>query len=226
MEIKGFIETSFLDWPGKICAVLFLPYCNLRCPYCHNHELVLHPERLSDFPWGAVQQRLKVLRNWLDGVCITGGEPTLHSDLPELLDRIHGLRLAVKLDTNGTHPKMLEFLISQRLVDYLSMDIKGPLDQESYGRSAGVRISIPEIKKSMEFILSGRVAGEFRTTVVPEWHTAPVMAQMALELKQAPKWRHQEFNRAQAMDPALRGERGQGFEGVGHKGDGSQSIHS
>jgi len=221
MGIKGFIETSFLDWPGKICAVLFLPYCNLRCPYCHNHELVLHPDRFSDFPWDTIQQRLEVLRNWLDGVCITGGEPTLHSDLPELLDRIHDLGLAVKLDTNGTHPEMLEFLISQKLVDYLAMDIKGPLDQKSYGRSAGVRISIPEIKKSMEFILSGRVAGEFRTTVVPEWHTAPVLAQMALELKEAPKWTHQAFNPAQPLDPALRVERGHGFERAANKANGS-----
>jgi len=203
MEIKGFIETSFLDWPGKICAVLFLPSCNLRCPFCHNQELVLHPERLSAYPWEYVQQRLTALRSWLDGVCITGGEPTLHSDLPDLLDRIHNLGLAVKLDTNGTRPEMLEFLISQKLLDYLAMDIKGPLDEESYGRCAGVRISIPEIKKSMDSILSGRVVGEFRTTVVPEWHTPPVLAQMALELKQAPKWTHQEFNPTQTLNPAL-----------------------
>jgi pyruvate formate lyase activating enzyme len=207
MEIKGFIETSFLDWPGKICAVLFLPSCNLRCPFCHNHELAIHPERLSAFPWDYVQQRLMALRTWLDGICITGGEPTLHPDLPELLDRIHGLGLAVKLDTNGTRPEMLELLISKKLIDYLAMDIKGPLDQESYGRCAGVPISIPEIKKSMDFILSGRVEGEFRTTVVPQWHTRPVLAQMALELTQAKKWTHQEFNPAQALDPALRSDR-------------------
>ena len=204
MEIKGFIETSFLDWPGKICAVLFLPSCNLRCPFCHNHELALHPERLPAYPWEHIQQRLKALRTWLDGICITGGEPTLHPDLPELLDRIHGLGLKVKLDTNGTRPEMLEFLISRKLIDYLAMDIKGPLDQESYGKCAGVRISIPEIKKSMDFILSGRVEGEFRTTVVPQWHTPPVLARMALELKQASKWTHQEFNPLQAFDPALR----------------------
>ena len=204
MEIKGFIETSFLDWPGKISAVLFLPSCNLRCPFCHNHELALHPERLAAYPWDYVQQRLTALRPWLDGICITGGEPTLHPDLPDLLERIRGLGLAVKLDTNGTRPEVLAFLISRKMIDYLAMDIKGPLDQESYGRCAGVRISIAEIKKSMDFILSGRVAGEFRTTVVPQWHTPPVLAQMALELKQAPKWTQQQFNPAQALDPSLR----------------------
>ncbi len=204
MEIKGFIETSFLDWPGKICAVLFLPSCNLRCPFCHNYELALFPERLSIYPWDIIHQRLRDLQMWLDGVCITGGEPTLHPELPELLDRIHDLGLAIKLDTNGTCPEMLEELISKKLIDYLAMDIKGPLDRESYGRCAGVRVSIPEIKKSMDFIMSGRVAGEFRTTVVPQWHTPSVLARMALELKRAPKWTHQEFNPAQAFDPALR----------------------
>jgi pyruvate formate lyase activating enzyme len=204
MEIKGFIETSFLDWPGKICAVLFLPSCNLRCPFCHNHELVLHPERLSTYPWDYVQRRLRALRPWLDGVCITGGEPTLHPDLPELLDRIQGLGLAVKLDTNGTRPEVLELLVSKKLIEYLAMDIKGPLNQESYGWCAGVRVSIPEIKKSMDFIFSGRVDGEFRTTVVPQWHTPPVLAQMALELNRAKRWTHQEFNPAQTLDPTLR----------------------
>lgn len=203
MEIKGFIETSFVDWPGKICAVLFLPSCNLRCPFCHNQELVLHPESLYSYPWSTIQKKLVTLRNWLDGVCITGGEPTLHADLPDLLEGIHHLGLSVKLDTNGTRPEVLQALISQKLIDYLAMDIKGPLDQESYRQCAGVKISIPEIKKSMELIISGQVQGEFRTTVIPAWHTPPVLARMALELKQAPKWRHQEFNPAQALDPAL-----------------------
>lgn len=207
MEIKGFIETSFLDWPGKLCAVLFLPSCNLRCPFCHNHELVLHPERLSAYPWETIQGRLTHLRSWLDGVCVTGGEPTLHPDLPELLKQVRELGLAVKLDTNGTRPEVLHSLVADKLIDYLAMDIKGPLDQESYRKCAGVSISLPEIKRSMDLIFSGQVAGEFRTTVVPEWHTPSVLARMALELKKAPKWTHQEFNPAQALDPSLRSER-------------------
>lgn len=199
MEIKGFIETSFVDWPGMICAVIFLPSCNLRCPYCHNQELVLYPERLTAYPWEVIEKKLRTLRGWLDGVCITGGEPTLHNDLPELLDRIHHLGLSVKLDTNGTQPEMLGLLISRKLIDYLAMDIKGPLDDESYRRCAGVPISIPRIRKSMEFLLSGQVKGEFRTTVIPEWHTSPILARMASELKQAPKWTHQEFRPATSL---------------------------
>ena len=207
MEIKGFIETSFLDWPGKICAVLFLPSCNLRCPFCHNHELVLHPEWLSPYPWDHIQKRLLTLRGWLDGVCVTGGEPTLHPDLSELLGQIRHLGLLVKLDTNGTRPEVLDSLVSRNLIDYLAMDVKGPLDQEMYGRCAGVPTPIAEIKKSMDLILSGRVPGEFRTTVIPQWHTPSVLARMAMELKGAPKWRQQEFNPARTLDPALGSER-------------------
>ncbi len=207
MEIKGFIETSFLDWPGKICAVFFLPSCNLRCPFCHNRELVLHPESLAPFPWDHIRKRLLALRGWLDGVCVTGGEPTLHTDLAELLGQIRSLGLQVKLDTNGTRPEVLDSLVSQNLIDFLAMDIKGPLDQEMYGRCAGAPISIGAIKKSMDLILSGRVPGEFRTTVIPEWHTPSVLARMALELEQAPKWRRQEFNPARTLDPSLGSER-------------------
>ena len=206
MEIKGFFETSFLDWPGRVCAVLFLPACNLRCPFCHNRELVLHPEGLPSYPWEAIGQRLLALRPWLDGVCVTGGEPTLQSDLPDLLRKIRDLGLPAKLDTNGTRPGVLKQLIALGLIDYLAMDIKGPLDEETYGRCSGVAVSISKIRESMDLILSGAVPGEFRTTVVPQWHTPSVLARMALELKEAPKWTQQEFNPAQAMDPALRGE--------------------
>jgi pyruvate formate lyase activating enzyme len=200
MEIKGFIETSFLDWPGKICAVLFLPSCNLRCPFCHNFELAWHPERFPDYPWELIRKKLMALRPWLDGVCITGGEPTLHNDLPELVERIMAMGLTVKIDTNGTRPQMLEVLISGRMIEYLAMDIKAPLDPESYRKCAGVPVAITELRKSMEYLLSGRVKGEFRTTVIPQWHTPPILAQMAQELKEAPKWTRQEQNPSPAYD--------------------------
>ena len=84
-SIKGFVETSFSDWPGRVVAVLFLPSCNLRCPFCHNHELVLHPEKYPDFPWEVILEGLRKRRGWIDGVCLTGGEPTLHPWLPRLI---------------------------------------------------------------------------------------------------------------------------------------------
>src|SRR3972149_2513723 len=88
IEIKGFSETSFLDWPGKLCSVLFLPHCNFRCPYCHNHPLVFHPEQYATVPMEDILARLHSLRTWIDGVCLTGGEPTLHTDLPLLVREI------------------------------------------------------------------------------------------------------------------------------------------
>jgi pyruvate formate lyase activating enzyme len=203
-HIKGFIETSFVDWPGKVCAVLFLPACNLRCPFCHNRDLVLNPDGLPTYPWETISQRLKILRPWLDGVCVTGGEPTLQPELPDLLRKIRDLGLSVKLDTNGTRPKVLRDLIALGLIDYLAMDVKGPLDEEVYRQCSGAMVSIDEIRQSMNFILSGAVRGEFRTTVVPQWHTPAVLARMALELKEAPRWTQQEFNPAQALDQNLR----------------------
>ena len=126
MEIKGFLETSFIDWPDKICAVLFLPICNFRCPYCHNHGLILRPEEYETLSWPFIRERFQTLRGWLDGVCVSGGEPTLHPDLPDLLAAIKALGFPVKLDTNGTRPKVLHFLVDEKLVDFVAMDVKAP----------------------------------------------------------------------------------------------------
>jgi len=204
VDIKGFIEVSFVDWPGKICAVLFLPHCNLRCPFCHNHELVLEPEQFQSIPWEVIQKKLQSLKGWLDGVCVTGGEPTIHPDLPELVKKIRDLGFPVKLDTNGTRPEVLESLLTEKLIDYLAIDIKGPFEEETYDRCTGAHVPLRAIQESMAFIVSGRVRGELRTTVVPQLHTSAVLARMAQELGQAPKWRQQEFNPAQTLDPTFR----------------------
>ncbi|NVM57213.1 MAG: radical SAM protein, partial [Desulfobacterales bacterium] len=108
--IKGFIETSLLDWPGQICAVIFLPYCNLRCPYCHNHQLVLQPDALETLTIQAILERLRPLKDWIHGSCITGGEPTIHRRLPAVLETIHEAGFKTKLDTNGTQPEVLHYL--------------------------------------------------------------------------------------------------------------------
>jgi pyruvate formate lyase activating enzyme len=203
MDIKGFIETSFVDWPGKVCAVIFLPSCNLRCPFCHNADLVLKADQFFSIPWEEIEKRLKAMRGWLDGVCVTGGEPTLQPDLADLLQRIRLLGLLVKLDTNGTRPEVLRNLVRENLIDYLALDIKGPLDEEMYERCAGAHVPLRAIEESMAFIISGQVAGELRTTVVPQLHTSAVLARMAHELRQAPAWRQQEYNPAQTLDPSF-----------------------
>jgi pyruvate formate lyase activating enzyme len=203
MEIKGFLETSFVDWPGKVCSVIFLPSCNLRCPFCHNADLILRADQLSTIPWEGIEERLKALRGWLDGVCVTGGEPTLQPDLGGLLRGIRVLGLPVKLDTNGTRPDVIGNLIAENLIDYLALDIKGPLDDDLYDQCAGTHVPLKAIRESMAFIISGRVRGELRTTVVPRLHSGAVLARMAQELRQAPIWRQQEFNPAQTLDPTF-----------------------
>src|SRR5512135_851580 len=149
IEIKGFLETSFLDWPGKLCSVLFLPLCNFRCPYCHNHPLVFHPEQYADISLEVVLNRLRSLKNWIDGVCISGGEPTLHRGLPLLIQEIKRKKFLVKLDTNGSNPQMLRDLIENKSIDFVSMDVKAPLDPFHYSRSAGVPINMKPILESI-----------------------------------------------------------------------------
>ena len=176
MLIKGLQKLTLLDYPGKIACTVFLGGCNFRCPYCHNGSLVLSDVEgkisLDDF-LAFLDSRV----GRLQGVCVSGGEPTLHRDLPDLLSEIKARRYAVKLDTNGTNPEMLSMLIADGLVDYVAMDIKNSL--EKYEVTAGVSSEfgiqnsklINCIKASADLLMVGRVDFEFRTTLVRELHT-------------------------------------------------------
>lgn len=126
--IKGFIETSFLDWRGLISAVLFLPGCNFACPYCHNFTLVSDPDSLMSLPLDSVLDRLRPFVGWIDGVVVSGGEPTLHPGLEELLGLIHQEGFQVKLDTNGYRPEVVKRVVEAGLVDMVAMDVKAPLE--------------------------------------------------------------------------------------------------
>ena len=204
IKIKGFLETSFLDWPGKLCSVLFLPYCNLRCPYCHNHSLILHPEQHPSIPLERIFSRLETFRDWVDGVCITGGEPTLHAELPLLIGKIKGNGFPVKLDTNGSNPKMLEALIETRQIDFVSMDVKAPLDRFSYRRSTGRTINLNLILRSVEILKRGRVEYQFRMTVVPRLHSIDDVHQLGRQLRAGPRLVLQSFNPQNPMDSSLK----------------------
>ena len=109
--IKGFIETSFVDWPGKVASVIFLPQCNFRCPYCHNYDLVLDPDQFPTVPLQHILTRLRHYGRWIDGVCITGGEPTLFPDLKQLILTLRSEHMLIKLDTNGSRPRILKRLL-------------------------------------------------------------------------------------------------------------------
>ena len=204
IEIKGFLETSFLDWPGKLCSVLFLPYCNFRCPYCHNHPLVFHPERYATISLKDILARLHSLKNWIDGVCLTGGEPTLHTDLPLLIREIKRHKFLVKLDTNGSNPQMLENLIKGREIDFVSMDVKAPLDPFRYSRSAGIPIQLKPILESLEILKGGKVDYEFRMTVVPGLHKEEDIRTLGDQLRVGRRFTLQNFNPENPLDPSLK----------------------
>jgi pyruvate formate lyase activating enzyme len=204
VEIKGFLETSFLDWPGKISAVLFLPGCNFRCPYCHNHPLIFQPEQFATISLREILQRLQSFRGWIDGVCITGGEPTLHPDLPLLIHEIRERGFRVKLDTNGSHPELLEKLIEAEAVDFVSMDVKAPLDHISYRRSTGCLIDLSPITQSIEILKWERVEYQFRMTVVPPFHNEEEIQRLARQLKAGKRFVLQNFNPENPLDPSLK----------------------
>ncbi|MBM4339713.1 MAG: anaerobic ribonucleoside-triphosphate reductase activating protein [Deltaproteobacteria bacterium] len=204
IEIKGFIETSFLDWPGKICSVLFLPGCNFRCPYCHNHPLVFHPGQFASIPLNEIFRRLHSFKEWIDGVCLTGGEPTLHADLPFLIREIKKNGWPVKLDTNGSNPEMLEKLIDKKEVDFIAMDVKAPLDLFSYRRSTGVSIDPALISKSIEILKREKVEYQFRMTIVPQFHSEEEIKALGEQLKAGQRLILQNFNPENPMDPSLK----------------------
>ena len=203
-EIKGFLETSFIDWPGKICSVLFFSRCNFRCLYCHNHSLVLCSEQYATLPLESVLNRLVSFRDWVDGVCLTGGEPTLHPDLSSLIREVKRLGLLVKLDTNGSRPERLENLIEKRDVDFVSMDVKAPLDPISYSRVTGFPVNLDLLWRSIRVLKRGDVEYEFRTTVVPGLHSFDDIRQLGRQLQAGSRMVLQNFNSENPMDPSLK----------------------
>jgi len=205
LEIKGFIETSFLDWDGKIVSTLFLPFCNFRCPFCHNSGLIENPNSYATIPVSKVEKYLSEHKDYIDGVCLTGGEPALHhkNDLLKFMRRIKQLGFLIKFDTNGTEPKVLEQAYKEKLIDFVAMDIKGPLD-ERYDKLAGVKVDLNKINQSIKLIMGSGVDYEFRTTVVPTLLDKEDVAAIAAHLKKAKKFVLQQFVAENSWDEALR----------------------
>ena len=186
MKIGGLRQLSLLDFPGRVACTVFLSGCNLRCPYCHNPSLVLpsdEPEALSQ---QALLAFLDTRRGKLDGVCISGGEPTLHKELPQLLRCIRERGFLTKLDTNGTNPDMLEALAQEGLLDYAAMDIKNSPDR--YAETCGGVDLLGPVKRSAALLMAGAVDYEFRTTVCAPLHTPEEMAGIGRWLKGAKRY--------------------------------------
>lgn len=167
MRIGGLQKLTLLDFPQKVACTIFLQGCNFRCPFCHNAPLVVGTEEL---PVSDLMDFLKKRRGLLDGVAITGGEPLLSAELPDLIREIRTLGYAVKLDTNGSFPDRLSALLEEGLVDYVAMDIKN--SPEKYELTSGASGILPQVERSVRLLLDGKIPYEFRTTVVDELHEA------------------------------------------------------
>ena len=203
MIIGGLEKLTLLDFPDNLATIVFTQGCNFRCHYCYNPMLVW-PRVETTSPTGENNKKghplvkeedlflfLQERKGKIDGVVISGGEPTLHPDLPEFIAKIKAMDYVVKLDTNGTNPVMLAKLIEDKLIDYIAMDIKAPLDR--YEEVVGVKVNLENLQKSVKMIMSSPVAYEFRSTLVPTLHNQEDIKKMGEWIKGARLWYLQKF---------------------------------
>jgi pyruvate formate lyase activating enzyme len=163
VNIGGFQACSLCDFPGKVAAVIFLQGCNFRCPYCHNQSLlpsIVPADRLISK--SSILEKLHYRKDFLDGAVLCGGEPTMQTDLPEFATEIHQMGYAIKLDTNGSRPHMIERLLAAGLLDYVAMDIKAPWAK--YESLAGLKTEVANIKASIQLLTASGIGHEYRTT--------------------------------------------------------------
>lgn len=198
LPIKGLQKTSLIDYPDKMSSVIFVANCNFRCPYCHNPELVLNHKNIPNIPEREIFEHLKKKKKWLDGVCITGGEPCLHESLVDFIKKIKSMGFLVKLDTNGTNPEMLKYLLKSKLLDYVAMDIKGPL--KKYSKVAKVRVNTMDIRKSTSLVMKSGIDYEFRTTVVPSLFNEDDIVAIGKWLRGAKRYVIQQFRPLSTLD--------------------------
>jgi len=191
--IRGLIESSLLEWDGKVSTVVCLQGCNLRCPFCHSHNLISREMPSEVVPLEGVMGLLEDRRGWVDGVVVSGGEPCIHPELPEFLAAFKSIGCAVKLDTNGTFPGMLADVIEMGLVDYVAMDLKAPLEPARYAAAAGGEVDVNAVGRSVEILRRGRVDYEFRTTVCPAVVSLEDLEAMARSIAGARSYVLQQF---------------------------------
>ncbi len=213
MELKGWVRTSLIEYPGHIATVLFTGGCDFRCPMCHNADLVMRPGHrpigadapMGEIPtlpeeevWAFLERRVGLV----DGVVITGGEPTLQSDLPSFLQRVQEQGLDAKLDTNGYHPDVLAALLGEGLVNYVAMDIKAP--PEKYPLLSGrADLDVTRVERSIKLLRDSGIAYEFRTTVVPGLLAKEDVEEIARWIAGAERYVLQQFRPLGTLDPAL-----------------------
>lgn len=192
MKIFGMEKLSLVDYDGFISATVFTGGCNFNCNFCHNAVLVNGYSKLNVYPENEVFEYLNKRRGVLEGVCISGGEPTLQSDLPAFCEKIKKLGYSVKLDTNGTNPKMLQNLFENGLIDYVAMDIKN--DREHYGKIIGIEdYNTAAVEKSVDYLMNSKLSYEFRTTLISEYHGVENVVKIGEWITGAKKYFFQRF---------------------------------
>lgn len=208
MRFAGLLKQSLTDYPGKIAAVLFSRGCNLRCPFCHNAHLLLKPGRTAmadEIETTELIPFLEERRGFLDAVVFSGGEPTINPELPQVIRQVKETGYLVKLDTNGSNPIMLDQLLQQELLDYVAMDIKAPLEYQKYLQASG-RLTFEDffnIRSSINLLKTATITVEFRTTVVPIWHSPEDIIEIARYIKGARLYSLQQFNPRTTLDSEL-----------------------
>ena len=181
--IKGFVERRGSSGEGETTVDILLPFCNLRCPYCHAHELVLNAQGMETLNLDDVLSRLESMADRVGTVCLTGGEPTIHRDLPAMLEAFETAGFRTCVETNGTQPDILDYLISRGLVDSVAMDVKAPLEDEAYERCAGVSIPVTIIKETLAVLARAQIEVILRCTMCPSLLTEEDVQRMAQDLK-------------------------------------------
>jgi pyruvate formate lyase activating enzyme len=196
-RFAGWLPAGMLDWPGRLTTTIFLGGCDFRCPFCHNGQLVAEPDRSAD--WGAFVTHLDDKRDWLDGVVITGGEPTTDPGLRTLLEALAEMRLPVKLDTNGNHPELIAEFLADGLVAFVALDVKTVAMH--YGALTGVEGAGGRVTRTAGILIGSGVAHEFRTTAYPGAVALDDLVDIARLLEGGDRYVIQQFKPDNAMDP-------------------------
>lgn len=197
MRIAGLQKNSMVDFPGKISAVVFTQGCNMNCGYCHNRRLIRFNEEIEIYDEDSILAFLKKRRGLLDGVVVSGGEPTLQEDLPCFIKRVKEMGFKIKLDTNGTYPDRLKSLLDSGLLDYVAMDVKAPLCK--YGKVCCSPVNTEKIKESIEILKNSFIEYEFRTTYTPELNDEDLM-DISRTIKGAKKYVLQQYKEVDRIE--------------------------
>jgi len=190
-SIKGLQKTSMVDFPPYLSCTIFFSGCNFRCGFCYNVDIVNDSKQLKEYSEDEILKFLEKRKKVLDGVCITGGEPTLYKNLENFIKKIKKLNYKVKLDTNGTNPKLLKELIAEKLLDFIAMDIKS--SKEGYDKAAGIKVDLNKIQESIDLIRNSNVNHEFRSTILPKIYSKEDAISIGKWLKGSKKYALQQF---------------------------------